>query len=113
MYNNLCDFIKDELREIDRKAASDKLSMQEVQYADLLSHIKKSLLAVDAMENPEEYGYNDGYSRTYARDTRRGRYMGGYRDEDGMISGLHELMEKAPNERVRRKLEAFISEMDK
>ena len=129
MFHNLCDFIKDEMKELDRKIASGgKPSMQELEYADLLAHTKKSLLTVDAMENPEEYGYNDsdysyrdGYSRSYmagrGRNARRdsmGRYADSarmYRDDDSMISELHKLMDKAPDERTRHKLENFISEM--
>ena len=95
--------------------------MPEVEYADKLAHIKKSLLTVDAMENPEEY-LDDGYnSRSYgargrgsnARRDSMGRYATGsrmYRD-DGMMAELHELMEKAPNEQVRRKYSEFISEI--
>lgn len=42
MFHNLCDFIKDELKELDRKVASGgKLSMQEIEYADKLAHMKK------------------------------------------------------------------------
>ena len=124
MFHNLCDFIKDELKELDRKAAGGKLTMTEIDYADKLSHMKKSLLTIDAMENPEEYGYNDGYSGSYgargrgryARRDSMGRYANGargYRDDSPMIDGLHELMEKAPNDHSRRKLEEFIVEMEK
>lgn len=130
MFHNLCDFIKDELKELDRKVASGgKLSMNEIEYGDKLAHFKKSMLTVDAMENPEEYGYNDsGYNaRSYnmsygargrgsnARRDSMGRYMGSrsYRDnESGMIGELKELMENAPNDHVRRKFEQFISEME-
>lgn len=126
MFHELCDYIKDELTEINRKAASGKLSMQEIEYADKLAHMKKSLLTVDAMENPDEYGYNDNYNSNYsdrmgygargrnARRDSRGRYMEGsrvYRDDD-MMGELRELMEKAPNEQVRRKYREFISEME-
>ena len=42
MFHNLCDFIKDELKELDRKVASGgKLPMQEIEYADKLAHMKK------------------------------------------------------------------------
>jgi hypothetical protein len=107
MFDNLCAFIKDELKEMDRKVASEgKLSGQEIEYADRLSHIKKSLLTVDAMENPGEYrgsgvvaggytrrnyndgyedGYNDGYERRgYSDDGySRGRGSGARRDSMG------------------------------
>lgn len=131
MFHNLCDFIKDELKELDRKVASGgKLSMQEIEYADKLAHMKKSILTVDAMENPEEY-YSDGYgnyneNRNYmnrgygargrgsnARRDSMGRYADSrmYRDDD-MMAELHELMEKAPNEQVKRKYREFISDME-
>lgn len=124
MFHNLCDFIKDELKELDRKVASGgKLSMQEIEYADKLAHMKKSILTVDAMENPDEYlddgNYNSNYPKTYTRGRGRnarrdsmGRYADArmYRD-DGMMDELHGLMEKAPNEQVRRKYSEFISEI--
>jgi hypothetical protein len=126
MLHNLCDFIKDELKELDRKVASGgKLSMSEIEYADKLAHMKKSLLTVDAMENPNDYGYNDGYANhSYSARRGRGSYVhrdsmgryadmrGGYRDDSGFVDELHELMEKAPNERVRKKFESFISDVD-
>lgn len=115
MFHNLCDFIKDEIKEIDRKAANGKLSMQEIEYADKLAHLKKSLLTVDAMENPEEY-YRDNreYSRAYG--ARRRDSMGRYREDryhdDNMMAELRELMSKAPNEQVKRKYREFISDME-
>lgn len=132
MFHNLCDFIKDELKEMDRKVASGgKLSGQEIEYADKLAHMKKSLLTVDAMENPEDYGYNDdGYNTGYntsmrsygargrGRNARRdsmGRYADGSRVyyDDNMMDELHELMNKAPNDQVRQKYREFISEIQR
>ena len=129
MFHNLCDFIKDELHELDRKVASGgKLSAQELEYADKLAHMKKSLLTVDAMENPEEYDpgymYHDGMgnssygARGRGRNARRdsmGRYAAGSRVyyDDNMMDELHELMEKAPNEQVRNKYREFISEIQR
>lgn len=110
MCHNLCDFIKDELGDLDRKIEEGgKLSMQEMQYADLLGHAKKNLLAADAMEGQ---GYESPYPRTYPQAYRRGRYMGAYRD-DGMIEGLRELIDKAPNERARRRLESLMADMER
>lgn len=133
MFHNLCDFIKDELKELDRKVASGgKLSAQELEYGDKLAHMKKSLLAVDAMENPEEYSYNDsgyntrGYSGygaegnygargrgSNARRDSMGRYAASsrmYRDDD-MIGELHELMNSAPNEQIKHKYREFINDI--
>lgn len=122
MFHNICDYIKDELREVDRKVGSGStLNSQDLQYIDMLSHIKKSLVTIDAMENPEDYGYGDSdYSRgrygrgRYGKRDSQGRYMASmsYRDGDSMKEEIYELMDKAPNERVRHKLEEIMSEMD-
>ena len=122
MFHNICDYIKDELREVDRKVGSGStLNSQDLQYIDMLSHIKKSLVTIDAMENPEDYGYGDSdYSRgrygrgRYGKRDSQGRYMASmsYRDGDSMKGEIYELMDKAPNERVRHKLEEIMSEMD-
>lgn len=108
MFHNLCDFIKDELKDLDKKVASGgKLSMPEIEYADKLSHIKKSLLTTEAMENPEDY-YHDTRDYSARRDSR-GRYA---MYHDDMMAELRTLMDKAPNEQVRRKYRDFISEME-
>ena len=107
MYHNLCDFMKNELKELDRKAASEgKLSMQELEYADKLADVTKDLLTVEAMEDQGGYkdsgavaggytrrsyndgyedGYNDGYERRgYSDDGySRGRGSGARRDSMG------------------------------
>lgn len=115
MFNNLCDFIKDELKELDHKAANGDLTGQDIKYVDMLTHIKKSLLTVDAMENPEDYGYGDeGYSKPYnmsrGRYSRRGRY--GASKGSAMLDELNELMRNAPDERTKHKLGEFIEEME-
>lgn len=121
MFHNICDFIKDEMKEIDHKIGNGaRPSNQELEYADLLAHMKKSLLTVDAMEHPEEYGWNDdGMSHTYARsygrtgryNNRSSRYGRMYRDNDAMMEDLQELIDKAPDEKTRRKLEHIMSDM--
>ena len=86
---NLMGYICDELEELDRKAEKDKkLSMTEIQYADILAHTKKNLLKADEMYG-EEYsmaggqGGNQGgnYSREYrySREGGRGGRGGSYR----------------------------------
>ena len=125
MFHNLCNYIKNELTEFDRKAAASAngLTVQELEYVDLLGHIKKSLLAVDAMENPDDYGtYGNDYARgnyskagrgRYARRDSQGRYSASRMYRDGDIKeDLYELMDKAPNEHVRHKLEEIVSEMN-
>lgn len=96
MYHNLCDFMKNELKELDRKAASEgKLSMQELEYADKLADVTKDLLTVEAMESQGDYrdggvvaggytrrNYNDGYEDGYSDGYERRGYM-----DDGYSRG--------------------------
>jgi hypothetical protein len=59
--HKLIEYICDELNELDRKAGKDgKLSMAEIEYADKLSHIKKSLLAADELWENSEYSEAGG-----------------------------------------------------
>lgn len=131
MYDNLCDYIHEETMELDRKAKSNgKLSSTELQYADMLQHLKKSLLTNDAMEGADGYSEARGYGRSYmdgrsyadgrsytdGKSYARGRYakrdsMGRYTRDDGIISELHELMEKAPEDK-KVMFRRFISEME-
>jgi len=70
----LIEYICDELNELDRKAGKDgKLSMAEIEYADKLSHIKKSLLAADELWEGSEYSEAGGGSG----QTRMGGVLGG------------------------------------
>ncbi len=113
MYSNIKRFISQEMSDLDHKIVTNgKLSMQEVQYMDLLAHAEKSLLTCEAMK---ESGYQD--NSEYG--ARRRDSMGRYADEthhdsyqhDSMIGELHSLMEKAPNEQIRRKYSDFVSEI--
>lgn len=86
MFEHLCDYIKTELSEIDRKAKSGKVSAAELEYADTLAHLKKSLLTVDAMEESEG-GYSGRYPLMprygYAYDDGRSYADGRMADGDG------------------------------
>lgn len=68
--HKLIEYCCDELEEIERKAAKgQKLSMQELQYADTLAHMKKNLMKADEMSG-EGYS-NRGYSRRMSYDGGR------------------------------------------
>lgn len=133
--HKLIDFVCEELEELERKADKDgKLSMQEVQYADTLAHMKKNLLKSEEMM--EESGYSmdgsyDGRSsyngdsyrrgggrssrRSYARggrrSSRRAYSMDGYSSDD-MMEELRELMQSAPDDRTRKEFERFIQKIE-
>lgn len=133
MHDNLFDFACKELDELDMKAKNEKLTMPDMQYADLLEHYKKSVLANEAMSGNGEYSnhypywmrgaYADGnrgsYRVSYAgrRNARRdsmGRYSGerGYSRDGGMVEELRELMEDAPDERTRQEFQRFIQKLE-
>lgn len=139
--HKLIEFICDELDDLERKAErGGKLSMTEVQYMDTLAHAKKNLLKSDEMMEDEEYSMaggsyayardgrgggrsNASYARGRGRNARRdsmGRYSsenrysreGGYSmAEDDFRMDIEDLMQSAPNERVKQKLRELMSEM--
>ena len=107
MYDHIFKFIDKEISDLNNRIVSNgKLNMQEIQYVDLLSHIKKSMLTVDAMEHPENYNWEDGYGV-------RGKITSTKREENPLISELYNLVNKAPDELSKRKIEEFVSEMDR
>ena len=88
--HKLIDYICDELEEIEHKAEKGgKLTMQEIQYADMLAHLKKNILTSDAMMDADGEYSNEGgsYARGRGSNARRdsmGRYSrDGYRMTDG------------------------------
>lgn len=141
--HKLIEYICDELEELERKADKDgKLSMAEMQYADLLAHTKKNLLKGEEMMDESEYSMamGDGmYRGSYARNNQggnRGNYsrnsyargrgrnarrdsMGRYSREGGysmdsaeMVDELRELMQDAPDDRTRQEFQKFISKIE-
>ena len=131
--HRLCEYIDKELMEMERGVADGKrLSASELEYADKLAHLKKSILTNEAMEEAyDDDGYsrhyddgrrmrNDGYSyagrgRTARRDSM-GRYSrGGYSYDEGkedMMKELRELMNDAPDEQTKKEFQKFISKME-
>jgi len=72
--HKLIEYCCDELEEIERKAAKgQKLSMQELQYADTLAHMKKNLMKADEMSGEGGYS-NMGYSRRMSYDDGASSY---------------------------------------
>ena len=61
--HKLIDYLCEELDDMERKVGKgQKLSMQELQYVDVLAHAKKNLMKADEMSGEGEYS-NRGYSR--------------------------------------------------
>lgn len=75
--HKLMEYICDELEELERKADKNgKLSMAEIEYADKLAHIKKSLLTADELWEDSEYSNamdgQGGDGNSYRYYSRRG-----------------------------------------
>lgn len=85
--HKLIDYACEELEDLERKAEkSGKLSMQELQYADTLAHLKKNLMKADEMSGESEYS-SRGYSR---RMSGRDSYAdGGYSSEGSYAEGYY------------------------
>ena len=137
MHDNIYTFVCDELEELDKKAKNGKLSMTEMQYADLLAHYKKSALTNDAMEESGYSGYypmmgnsrSDGmggwndnsYARGRGRNAGRdsmGRYSSdgysrNYSRDGGLSEELRGLMQDAPNEQIRSEIQRLVEKIDR
>ena len=138
--HKLIEYVCDELEELERKAdKGGKLTAAEIQYADMLAHLKKNILTADAMmESEDEYGNESGnsYARGRGRNARRdsmGRYSrdgmpyrgGSYRDGRGgsydgysregakedMLMQLRE-MEQDADEESKRMIRKWIKQVE-
>lgn len=135
--HKLIEYVCEELEELERKADKEgSLSMQEIQYADTLAHMKKNLLKAEEMSGGD-YSM-EGSMRGSYRSSRRGSYDGGsyeggsyarggrgrssrrganqygsfgYSRAEDFRSELEELIEDAPNEQVKRKMRELMNEV--
>lgn len=137
--HKLMEYVCDELEELERKSDKGKLSMAEMEYADMLTRIKKNLLKTDEMTGEGEFSMAIDPYRSYARGDRsyrrsnrnndmsyargRGRNanrdaMGRYSSEgysmgaEDMVEQLRDMMEEAPDEMTRKEFEKFIRKME-
>ena len=123
--HKLYEYICDELKDLEKKAEKGNLSMQEVQYADTLAHLKKNLMKADEMMEDEfgeysmayypmtsyaEEGGRGGYTRRmpYARRDNMGRYS---RADDYFRTKLEGLIDDAPSEHIKQKMRDLMREM--
>lgn len=87
--HKLIDYICDELEELERKADKDKLTVAELEYADMLAHLKKNLLTAEAMtERESDYSNRNSYDYMYdgGMSNARGRGRNARRDSMGRYS---------------------------
>lgn len=128
--DKICKYIDKELEELENKVGmGGKLSRADIEDGKNLAKFKSAILTNKAME---EEGYSGDYyyddmpmSRNSRQSNARGRNArrdsrGRYSSEDGYSRAdaredfrmeLEDLMEKAPDEHTRRKVEKFLAEM--
>lgn len=131
--DNLCEYIDEELMELDKKAKSGKLSAGDIEMGDKLAHFKKSLLTNEAMEsgysNVRGYSNRRGYSRDtmtrdysgedYSRDDysgarRRRDSMGRYsREGDDVVHSMRELMNRANDPKAKDAIRQAVSDIER
>lgn len=80
--HKLYEYVCDELKDLEKKAEKGNLSLQEVQYADTLAHLKKNLMKADEMMEDEYGEYSMAYypMTSYAEE---GGGRGGYSNRRG------------------------------
>ena len=126
--HKLIDYVCSELDTLEHKVNNgSKLTMAETQYMDTLAHAKKNLLTGDAMMDDGESGYympnrmygnsyGDSYGdpyrngESYRRDSM-GRYARSY--DSGLASELRDIMDKAPDESVKRDIKRAIDKIER
>ena len=129
-----CELLHEQFSDLIRKVKANGMSSGDLDKLDKLAHSLKSVKSTMQME--DEGGYSGRYpywmGGAYADesmgDTNRGSYARGRRnarrDSMGRYSGeygysrndladeMRELMEKAPDERTRQKIQRLIDEME-
>lgn len=129
--DNLCEYIDEELMELDKKAKSGQLSAGDIEMGDKLAHFKKSLLTNEAMESgySNRRGYSrDTMTRDYSRDysgedysrddyssaRRRRDSMGRYsREGDDVVHSMRELMNRTSDPKAKDAIRQAVSEIER
>lgn len=139
--HKLFEYVCDELKDLEKKAEKGNLSVQELQYADTLAHLKKNLMKADEMMEDEfgeyslsyypmtsyaeEGGGRSGMSypgRSYARGRMNAKRdsMGRYSRYDGYsmadnetMEGLREVMNKAQDEGIKSEIKRLIEKVER
>lgn len=115
--HKLMNFICDELRDIEDKTDKGKLTLNDIQYADTLAHLKKTLLIIEGMESGEDYSRDEGSYRR-GRDSM-GRYAsrdgGSYRysrdDYDELEDHLRKMEQNARDDESRRMVKEWREQL--
>ena len=110
--HKLMNFVCEELRDIEDKTDRGKLTLQDIQYADTLAHLKKSLLIIDGMESDGDYSRDEGSYRR-GRDSM-GRYTSRdyrYSRDNDLEDKLRELEQGAHDEESKRMVKEWREQL--
>ena len=138
----LCETLGNELERVNAKLdkSSGELTGDDMSYIQKLTHSLKSIKSIIAMEDSgysamgysreggnmreggsyrgnggsyrgNSYARGGSYARGRGSNARRDS-MGRYSSDGGMVDELHELLEDAPNEAVRRDIQRLIDKME-
>lgn len=119
--DKLCRYLDKELEEMENKVGmGGKLSRTEIEDGKNLAKFKMALLTNESME--EDGGYSNEYSGArYNRGRSRGDMRGNsyeYEDrysraeaKEEFLEKVYDLMEEAPDEHTRKKVERLANEM--
>lgn len=120
-----CELLHEQISDLIRKVKNSGMSTGDLEKLDKLTHSLKSVKGTMQMEQAEEDGYSGMYPYMggYGRGNGGGSYarrrdsMGRYSRERGysrndLSDKLRELMEEAPDEHARKKIQRLIDDMD-
>lgn len=126
--HELCETISGEIADANKKirSAGGKLTSGDLDYVDKLTHALKSIKATIAMMEDESGSYADGMGGSYRSAMRGGSYRGGsYARRDGMgrysrgysrggdlVDQLHDLMQDAPNDQIKREMQRLADKIE-
>lgn len=120
--HKLYEYLCDELKTIERKVENGQdLSSNELEYANKLTEMKKNILKIEMLEGESDYSYaRRGYGNmmhggSHARGRRGGANQYGsydYSESEDFMESLHDLMNKAPDDHKRHKIQRLINEME-
>lgn len=119
--HELCDTITREIADSNAKIRNSggKLSAGDVDMLDKLTHTLKSVKAVIAMAEDEGGSYADGmnYGGSYRYPYNGGSYRYsrrrmGYSRSGDLAGKIHELMQDAPNDQIKRDMQRLAEKVE-
>lgn len=113
MANDVYEVVCKELHELDEKARNGKIELRDIEYADKLEHLKKSILTNRAMEGQGYSESRGSYNASYAGQPRdsMGRYRASYADHS-LADGLRRRAGMERDEMSRREMERMADRLD-